>query len=399
MKHSSDRILTTHTGSLPRPPALAEAMVRRERGELDAAGTARLPDMVRDAVATVVGRQAEAGIDVVSDGEVSKIGYATYVKERLTGFGGEGAALSVVADLDDYPGLAERALAGLVTATPACVGPVGYVGGAALAEDLRNLRTALDGVEAAEAFVPAASPGVISLYLENRHYDSQESYLGALAAAMREEYEAITDAGFLVQIDSPDLAMGRHIQYSGLTVKEFRGRLALHVEAINEATRAIDPDRVRVHLCWGNYQGPHHHDIPLADILDIVLTLRARALLFEAANPRHAHEWRLFEEVDLPEDKLLVPGVIDTSTNYIEHPELVAERITRYARMVGRERVIAGTDCGFSSFATFLAVHPEIAWAKLASLGEGARLASDRLWGRASAPSSDVPSAVGTARS
>ncbi|HEX3607610.1 MAG TPA: cobalamin-independent methionine synthase II family protein [Candidatus Dormibacteraeota bacterium] len=383
MQQSSDRILTTHTGSLPRPPALAEAMVRRERGELDAVSGERLPEMVRSAVADVVARQVRAGIDVVSDGEAGKIGYATYVKERLSGFGGEGVALSVVADLDDFPGLAERALAGLVTATPACVGQVGYTGAAALRDDLASFRAALDGAGVSEAFVPAASPGVISLYLENRHYDSQESYLAALAAAMREEYEAIVDAGFLVQIDSPDLAMGRHTQYARLDLGEFRRRLAQHVEAINEATRGIDPTRVRVHLCWGNYQGPHHHDVALADIVDIVLTLRAQAIVLEASNPRHAHEWRVFEDVRLPDDKLLVPGVIDTSTNYIEHPEVVAERITRYAGVVGRERVIAGTDCGFATFATFLPVMPEIAWAKLAALAEGARLASDRLWRRA----------------
>jgi 5-methyltetrahydropteroyltriglutamate--homocysteine methyltransferase len=396
VKQSSDRILTTHTGSLPRPAALADAMVRRERADLDDDGAERLPDMIRTAVAEIVRRQIEAGIDVVSDGEMSKIGYATYVKERLTGFEGEGAALSVVADLDDFPGLAERALAGLVTATPACVGPVGYVGRRALTEDLRNLRAALDAADFTEAFVPAASPGVISLYLENRHYGSQEAYLAALAAAMREEYEAITEAGFLVQIDSPDLAMGRHIQYAQLSVEEFRGRVALHVEAINEAIRGIDPGRVRLHLCWGNYQGPHHHDVPLADVLDIVLTARAQGLVLEAANPRHAHEWRVFEEVRLPEDKLIVPGVIDTSTNYIEHPELVAERITRYAELVGRDRVIAGTDCGFASFATFLPVDPGIAWAKLASLAEGARLASDRLWRRVPARAGDR-AAVGAA--
>jgi 5-methyltetrahydropteroyltriglutamate--homocysteine methyltransferase len=389
VKQSSDRILTTHTGSLPRPAALAEAMVRREKDDLDEAGMGRIPEMIRTSVVDVVRRQAKAGIDVVSDGEMSKIGYATYVKERLTGFEGEGAALSVVADLDDFPGLAERALAGLVTATPACVGPVTYMGRAALTADLRNFRAALDATDVAEAFVPAASPGVISLYLENRHYARQESYLAALAAAMREEYEAITDAGFLVQIDSPDLAMGRHIQYAQLSVEEFRGRVALHVEAINEAIRGIDPGKVRLHLCWGNYQGPHHHDVPLKNVLDIVLTARVQGIVFEAANPRHAHEWRVFEEVRLPEDKVIIPGVIDTSTNYIEHPELVAERITRYAELVGRDRVIAGTDCGFASFATFLPVDPGIAWAKLASLSEGARLASDRLWRRVPARAGD----------
>jgi 5-methyltetrahydropteroyltriglutamate--homocysteine methyltransferase len=385
VNRSTDRILTTHTGSLPRPAQLAEAMVRRERGELDAATAERLPGMIRDAVREVVARQRRTGIDAVSDGEMSKIGYATYVKERLSGFEGEGAALGVVADLDDFPGLAERALSGLVTATPACDGPIAYTGGVALARDLENLRAALAAGGGGEAFLPAASPGVIALYLQNRHYPGEEAYLDAIAEAMREEYEAITGAGFLVQIDAPDLAMGRHIQYAALTVEEFRARLRLHVEAVNHAVRGIDPGMVRVHLCWGNYQGPHHHDVDLADIADIVAGVRAGAIVLEAANPRHAHEWRVFEEVALPETMVLVPGVVDTSTNYIEHPELIAERITRYAGIVGRERVIAGTDCGFASFATFLPVDPRVAWAKLESLVEGARIASDRLWGRTAA--------------
>lgn len=382
MNRSTDRILTTHTGSLPRPARLGEAMVRRERGELDAATAERLPGMIRDAVIEAVVRQRRIGIDAVSDGEMSKIGYATYVKERLSGFEGEGVALGVVADLDDYPGLAERVLSGLVTATPACTGPISYTGGAALARDVENLRAGLDAAGGVEAFVPAASPGVIALYLQNRHYRTDEEYLDALADAMRDEYEAITGAGFLLQIDAPDLAMGRHIQYARLGLDDFRARLATHVAAINRAVRRIDPENVRVHVCWGNYQGPHHHDVALADIVDIVLGVHAGAIVLEAANPRHAHEWRVFEDVRVPDAMVLVPGVIDTSTNYIEHPELVAERVSRYAGVVGRERVIAGTDCGFASFATFLPVDPRVAWAKLESLTEGARIASDRLWGR-----------------
>lgn len=378
---STGEILTTHTGSLPRPPELAEAMVARENGIADASTLQALPDMVRAATAQVLRRQGETGISAGSDGEQGKIGYSTYVKERLSGFDGEAGALSL-ADLDDYPEIAEQALAGLVTATPACTGPVRYTGADALAAELNDLRAAVDAVGTAgpaEVVVPAASPGVISIFLANRHYASHEDYLGALADAMRTEYEAIVDAGFLLQIDCPDLAMGRHAQHRDATVDEFRRAITGHVEALDAATADIDPDRMRMHLCWGNYAGPHHRDADLADIVDIVLRARPRALLMEAANPRHAHEWQVFEDHPLPDDKILVPGVIDTCSNYIEHPDLVAERLTRYARTVGVERVIAGTDCGFSTFASFTPVHPRIAWAKLATLVVGARRAADSL--------------------
>jgi 5-methyltetrahydropteroyltriglutamate--homocysteine methyltransferase len=397
MQHSEDRILTTHTGSLPRPDELSEIMVRRESGQLTEAEVAGLPALVRAAVARVVDRQVDAGIDVVSDGEMSKIGYATYVKERLTGFEGEPGALAV-ADLDDYPGFAGRALAGLVTGTPSCTGPVEYVGAETLAVDLGNLRAALAGraggadvadgdvAGVTEAFVPAASPGVISIYLQDHHYGDHGPYLGALAAAMRQEYEAIVAAGFVLQIDAPDLAMGRHVQYSDLSLADYRARLALHVEALNEAIRNIPPDRIRVHLCWGNYEGPHHRDVPLADIVDVVMRVDAQALAFEGANHRHGHEWQVFESFALPDGKLIIPGVIDTSSNYVDHPELVAQRICRYAELVGRERVIAGSDCGFATFASFLPIDPRIAWAKLASLAEGARLATSRLWSAAATP-------------
>jgi 5-methyltetrahydropteroyltriglutamate--homocysteine methyltransferase len=382
MRTSSDLILTTHAGSLPRPADLAELMVQRENGDLSDADAARLPDLVVEAIGDVVARQIDVGLDVVSDGEMGKIGYSTYVKERMTGFDGEAGALAL-ADLQDYPEFTERALAGLVTTTPACTGEVTYTGTSELERDLDALRAAISDVEAVEAsdvFVPAASPGVISLFLQNQHYPDQESYLGALADAMRVEYEAIAGAGFLVQIDCPDLAMGRHAQYADLSVAGFRDKVALHVEALNEAVRNIDADQVRLHLCWGNYEGPHHRDVELADIVDLLYRAKPRALVLEACNPRHGHEWRVFEDVPLPDDKILVPGVIDTSSNYIEHPELVAERIARYAGVVGRERVIAGTDCGFSTFASFLPVHPAIGWAKLGSLVEGARLASSRLF-------------------
>jgi 5-methyltetrahydropteroyltriglutamate--homocysteine methyltransferase len=384
MKLSTDRILTTHTGSLPRPAALAEQILRREHGTLPAGDDQQLPAAIAAAVAHVVGLQNAAGIDVISDGEMSKIGYATYVKERLSGYDTEeeppeGGGLSI-ADLDDYPGMAERSLQGLDTATPTCTGPLTYTGHDALRADLDNFANAPGAGEPVERFMNAASPGVIALYLPNKYYDTLDDYLFALADAMHAEYQAIVDAGVLLQIDAPDLAMGRHIQYAQLSEAEFLQRVETHVQAINYAVRDIDPAKARVHLCWGNYQGPHHHDIPLRSIIDPILRLRPQGLVFENANHRHAHEWQVFDDITVPDDKILHPGVIDTSSVYIEHPELVAERIVRLAGIVGRERVIPGTDCGFASFASFLAVDPQIAWAKLATLTRGAQIATEKLW-------------------
>jgi 5-methyltetrahydropteroyltriglutamate--homocysteine methyltransferase len=276
--------------------------------------------------------------------------------------------------------MGDRTLVIVLGTTPACTGPVAYVGMAELQRDLEALRAGVEGVPVADVFVPAASPGVISLFLANRYYPDQESYLGALAEAMRAEYEAIAAAGFLVQVDCPDLALGRHAQYAHLDLAAFRDRLALHIDALNTAVRNIDADQLRMHLCWGNYEGPHHRDVELADILDVLYRAKPRVLVLEAANPRHGHEWRVFEDIRLPPDKVLIPGVIDTSSNYVEHPDLVAERICRYAGIVGREHVIAGTDCGFATFASFLPVQPRIAWAKFAALAEGARRASARLY-------------------
>jgi len=392
---SGERIVTTHTGSLPRPPELADLMVARESNALDSTQAARLSSLTRQSVEAVVRRQVELGIDVVSDGEHGKIGYATYVKERMSGFDGEPGALEL-ADLAEYPEITERALAGLITGMPSCTGPVRYTGLEVLREQLDALRVAVNSAGAAgalpgEVFVPAASPGVIAFYLANRHYDSHESYLAALAEAMRTEYEAIAAAGFVVQIDCPDLALGRHAQYANCSIEEFRAAIAGHVEALNAATAGIDPDRLRMHVCWGNYESPHHRDVELVDIIDIVLKARPRGLSVEAANPRHAHEWQVFERISLPDDKILIPGVIDTCTNYVEHPDLVAQRIERYAAVVGAERVIAGTDCGFATFASFLPVLPRLAWVKLESLVEGARRASQRLF-RPASPSAGVQS-------
>lgn len=378
MRYSADRMLTTHSGSLPRPQELTDMLLRQDAGELGRSGRSRLPTTIADAVATAVGRQFDIGIDVITDGEMSKSGFATYVKERLTGFGGLPERLRI-ADLADYPEAAARLTQSPLITTPSCDGPVSYVGHAAVVRDVANLGDVLDQTRV-EAFLPAASPGVIAYTLQNRYYPDRASYLAALADAMRSEYEAIAGAGFLLQIDAPDLAGGRHIEFADLTVPAFRTRLAENVAALNDALRTIPPEQVRVHVCWGNYPGPHHRDIPLRDIADLVFETRAHAIVLEAANPRHEHEWRLFEETTLPDDKILIPGVIDTNTTYIEHPELVAERIIRYAALLGRDRVIAGTDCGFATTSTLMTIPPGIVWAKLATLVEGAQLATAALY-------------------
>jgi 5-methyltetrahydropteroyltriglutamate--homocysteine methyltransferase len=380
MKRSTDRFLTTHTGSLPRPPELIRDMFAKEEGvPVDAAALAA---RIRAAVADVVRRQVDAGIDVVNDGEMSKPSYATYVKDRLSGFGGESHPLSY-RDLVDFPGMARRVFGDPGRArrrTPACTGPIAVRDAEAARIDVANLQAALAGVTATEGFLTAASPGVISLFFRNEHYPSHEKYLFAIADAMRHEYETVAKAGLVLQVDCPDLAMGRHIQYADLTVDEFKKKARLHVDALNHALGAIPPEQLRMHLCWGNYEGPHHYDVPLAEILDVVFGARPQAISFEGANPRHAHEWRVFERVKLPAGKMIVPGVIDSTTNFIEHPELVAERIGRYARLVGRENVVAGTDCGFGTWVGQAAVEPDIAWAKLGALAEGARLASREFW-------------------
>ncbi len=380
MKRSTDRFLTTHTGSLPRPDDLIRMMFAKEEGvPVDAAA---LGARVRSAVAEVVRKQAEAGVDVIDDGEMSKPSYATYPKDRLAGFAGASHPLEY-RDLVDFPGMARRVFGDPGRArrkTPACTGPVTLRDARAGQVDADHLRSALGAVTSAEGFLTAASPGVISLFFRNEHYPSHEAYLFAIAEAMRAEYETVTNAGFVLQVDCPDLAMGRHIQYAHLSVEEFRKMARLHVEALNHALANIPPDRLRMHLCWGNYEGPHHHDVPLADVIDIAWTARPSGVSFEAANPRHAHEWKVFERVKVPEGKVIIPGVIDSTTNFIEHPELVAERIARYARLVGRENVIAGTDCGFGTWVGQAAVDPDIVWAKLGTMAEGARLASGEFW-------------------
>jgi len=377
MKRSTERILTTHTGSLPRPMDLTATLEAMDAGTAPEAKA--FDTRVRNAVAEVVRKQVEAGIDVVSDGEQGKVGYSTYVRYRLTGFEGQ-STVSVRADWADFPEAAARYGRSTVS-RPACTGPIDWKDRDAVKRDTANLKTALAAVQSEEAFMTAASPGVIAHFLRNEYYPTREAYLARLADIMKEEYDAIVQAGFVLQVDCPDLAMGRHLAFADLGTREFVKIAEGNVEALNHALRDIPPERVRLHLCWGNYEGPHHRDIPLRDIIGVVLKARPQAISLEGANPRHEHEWAVFREVKLPDGKLLIPGVLDSTTNFIEHPELVAQRITRYAGVVGKENVIAGSDCGFGTFArSNPQVEPEIVWAKFRAMADGARLASAELW-------------------
>jgi 5-methyltetrahydropteroyltriglutamate--homocysteine methyltransferase len=380
MKRSSERFLTTHVGSLPRPPDLIRTMFAKLQDvpiDLEA-----LEQRTGDAVAEVVRRQVEAGIDVVSDGEMSKPSYVTYITDRLDGFGGTSQPLTY-SDLVDFPELQRKVFGDPGRSrrrTPACDGPIAVRDPERARVDVEHFTAALEGAQTEEAFMNAASPGVIALFFRNDHYATREEYLHAIAEAMRVEYEAVTSAGLLLQIDCPDLAMGRHIQFADRDLDSFRREARLNIEALDHATANIDPERMRMHVCWGNYEGPHHHDVPFGDIVDLVFAARPQAVVFEAANPRHAHEWQLFEDVELPEGKLLIPGVIESKSNFIEHPELIAQRIGRYAKLVGHENVIAGSDCGFGTWVGQAAVDADVTWAKLAALAEGARLASREFW-------------------
>ncbi|PPR21823.1 MAG: 5-methyltetrahydropteroyltriglutamate--homocysteine methyltransferase [Alphaproteobacteria bacterium MarineAlpha10_Bin2] len=380
MKHSSERILTTHVGSLPRPDDVMDFLTAKETGE--PYDRAAFDSCMRRAVRDVVAEQVALGIDVVSDGEASKPGYATYIQDRLTGFSGTSPPIHF-ADLDGFPKYRVRmgqaaAVRRIVRAR--CTGPVAVRDTLALEADLENFRDALDASEAEEGFLNAASPGVIAIFQSNDYYPSHETYLAALAAAMKEEYSAVTRAGFLLQVDCPDLAMGRHVSFSEMSDAEFLKQAELNVEALNEALADVPAESVRMHICWGNYEGPHHCDIGLEKILNIIVKAKPSAISVEAANPRHAHEWAVLREMGLPDDKILIPGLIDSTSNYIEHPELVAQRIQRFADVIGRERVIAGVDCGFGTFAGIGKVDPKICQLKLKALAEGAALASERLW-------------------
>jgi 5-methyltetrahydropteroyltriglutamate--homocysteine methyltransferase len=395
MKLGTDHIPTTHVGSLPRPPDLLSFLEAREegRGFDHEAYEARLADAVRE----VVKRQVAAGIDSVCDGEMSKISYTFYVRHRLAGVGAAPGGdvdkppqTGAHRDLLDHPDYHERmnqrrgAAWFSRAAVPCCTGPIAYRDRAPLETDLKNLAAACAAAKPGEAFMNAASPGVLTKFVPDRYYRDEDAYVAALADALKVEYEAIAAAGFVLQIDAPDLGSARHNQYQHLSDAEFLRIADRNIAALNHATANIPPEQMRMHICWGNYEGPHTHDIPLAKVFASCMRARPQGLSFEAANPRHAHEWEDLRDLKIPDDKVLMPGVIDSTTNFVEHPRLVAQRIANYANLVGRERVIAGTDCGFATFA-FIdnAVAPSVVWAKLAALAEGARIATDRLWGRA----------------
>jgi 5-methyltetrahydropteroyltriglutamate--homocysteine methyltransferase len=378
VKRSTDRMLTTHTGSLPRPKDLLALLQEREEGRLR--GEAALHDRTRSAVLDIVRKQAETGLSVINDGEQGRADYTIYVKDRLTGFSGESTPWPNT-DAEEFPEWAEmaRQFAPPFQKRPACTGPIEWKDWPAVERDIRNLKDATAG-RSEEVFMTSPSPGQIGRFLQNRYYPSDEKYLYTLADVMKREYQAIVQAGFILQIDCPDLALGRHTQFAHLSLEQFRDVARMHVDVLNHAVADIPPDRMRMHICWASTGGPHHRDLPLKDIADVVVKGRPGALVVAGANPRHEHEWKVWRDVPLPAGKVLVPGVIDSTTNFIEHPELVAERIARYAGVVGRENVIAGVDCGFGTFAGRVQVDTNIVWRKLGSLVEGARLASKELW-------------------
>lgn len=380
MTASNDRILTTHVGSLPRSKAVTDLVFAKDKREQ--VNETVFCDTIKKAVSEVVARQIKSGIDIVSDGEMSKISYATYIKDRITGFEGD-SPRNPPKDLEDFPGFLQRVAKGGGTPTysrPCCVAEIEVKSRLPLKEDIANFRAAISKHNPVGAFMNAASPGVIALFLQNKHYKTQEEYLEALAEAMRPEYEAIVAAGFTLQLDSPDLGLGRHMMFKDKSEKDYIKLAEQHVEVLNHALRNIPANRARMHVCWGNYEGPHHHDVSMSVVLPIALKAKPEGLLFEFSNPRHAHEWTVFRDVMIPDEKILIPGVLDSTTNFIEHPELVAQRIETFAAIVGKERVIAGTDCGFSTFAGFGAVDEDIVYAKFKAMAVGAAIASKRLW-------------------
>jgi 5-methyltetrahydropteroyltriglutamate--homocysteine methyltransferase len=375
----TSRILTTHVGSMPRNDEVCAALLAKERGE--GHDEARFDALMGAAVAEVVQLQASLGIDLVSDGETSKIGYATYIKDRNSGFGGDFTPKPHrdLADHPDYREILGRMRGPQLYRRTCCVGEIAPKNDGSLQKDIANLQNAVAGARVAGAFMNAASPGVVSAFQPNRYYDTHERYLEAIAKVMRAEYQAIVDAGFLLQVDCPDIAMSRHTAFQDLDETAFLERAEMHVDVLNRALEGLDRSRVRAHICWGNYEGPHDFDIALEKIMSTVLSVKAGALSFEAANPRHEHEWTVWRDLARDADIVFMPGVLDTSTNYVEHPELVAQRVERYARIFGPERVIASTDCGFGTFVGSVAVARTVAYKKLKSLVEGARIASTRL--------------------
>jgi 5-methyltetrahydropteroyltriglutamate--homocysteine methyltransferase len=383
MKTSKDRILTTHVGSLPRSQEVVDLLFAQDRG--DAVDEAQFNEVMRRAVAGIVKQQEDCGVDVVSDGETSKISYSTYIRHRLTGFEGD-SARPTPQDLDDFPEYRDRLVKAGHSATykrPVCKGPIKVKNLKPVEQDIAHMKEAMAKAKVTEGFMNAVSPGTISVFQPNEYYHSHETYLEALANAMREEYELIVKSGLLLQLDCPDLAMGRHSRFKHLSDEEFLSYAEMQVEALNHALANVPADRVRLHVCWGNYEGTHINDMDCMRIFPIAVKVKPQALLIEGANPRHEHEWEAWTKIKLPDDKILIPGVISSSTNYVEHPEVVSQRLVRYANVIGKERVMAGSDCGFGTFAGFGPVFPAFAWMKLKSLAEGARLATKKLWGKA----------------
>ncbi len=382
MKRSSDRILTTHTGSLPRTAKVVELLLAEEKNP--GARAAELQAAVREAVKHVVQSQVECGLDIINDGEQGRTDYTVHVIRRLTGYEGQSAAPMGTGD-EEFPELAQllKQFASPFQHRPACNGPVGWKDFAAAQADIDIAKAAMAGVKAEDFFYTSPSPGQIARYLKNRFYKTDEEYIFALADVMRREYQAIVEAGFILQLDCPDLAMLRHMVYLNLPLADFRKIIATNVAALNQAVRDLPPDRMRMHVCWGSTMAPRHHDVPLRDIVDIVLSGRPQAVSFPAANGAHEHEWKIWRDVKLPEGKIIIPGVIDSTSNTVEHPEVVADRLLNFASAVGRENVIGGVDCGFGTFAGRVQVDTKIVWMKLASLAEGARRASKELWKKA----------------
>jgi 5-methyltetrahydropteroyltriglutamate--homocysteine methyltransferase len=385
MKTSTDRILTTHTGSLPRPKSLIDLVLEREKG--GAIDATQFEAATAAAVAEVVAQQVAAGIDIVSDGEMSKPSYTTYIRHRVAGIepdpraAEKGRDIMIGRDMLAHPDFADRRRNFADTPFPGCVGPLRYRDRSALDRDLAHLKAAAEKSSPVDVFMTAPSPGILTRFIINLHYPTEDAYVAALADVIKTEYRAIVDAGFVLQIDAPDLGSARNNQYRHLTDDEFRRIAARNIEALNAATEGLPADRMRLHICWGNYEGPHTHDLPLTKIIDIAFKARPQAISIEAANPRHDHEWEDLKEIAIPDDKILIPGVIDSTTNFVEHPRLVAQRIRRYAEVIDRERLIAGVDCGFgTSVRRDPMVADSIVWAKLAALSEGAAIASRRLW-------------------
>jgi 5-methyltetrahydropteroyltriglutamate--homocysteine methyltransferase len=382
MKHSTERILTTHTGSLPRPADVVELLLAEE--EHPGSRKAEFDDAVAAAIDDVVRKQVAAGIDIINDGEQGRPDYTSHVKNRLTGYDGPSSPPLGTGE-EGFPELSAllAQFASPLQNRPMCSGAVGWRDWPAAAADIARAKSVIDATTAEEVFMTSPSPGQIARYLKNAWYPSEKDYIFALADVMKREYEAVVAAGLILQLDCPDLALSRHTVFRHLSLADFRKEIAMHVDALNHAVRDIPADRMRMHICWASTMGPHHEDVPLADIVDIVLAGRPQAVSFPGANPRHEHEWKVWREVKLPDDKIIIPGVIDSTSNFVEHPELVADRICNYADAVGRGRVVAGADCGFGTFAGRVQVDRNIVWMKLASLAEGAAMASDRLWRQA----------------